>query len=198
MNKNNKKKGFTLIEIMVVLAISVLIIGVVYTFYNTNNRALSTAEVKSTLQTEGNAIQKELLTIGTQAKGIVAIDGNIGAQYSDAGDVESFTLQVYDDENDHTKTTNYIFKLTGSANKSGAKELKIYKDGAAVKDVTAKSENVKSIEVKPLDLTSASGNPDIKTASGVQVTFNLYIQKGFNKTEYPVTTIVKFRNKDFK
>ena len=194
MNNNNKKKGFTLIEIMVVLAISVLIIGVVYTFYNTNNRALSTAEVKSTLQTEGNAIQKELLTIGTQAKGIVAIDGNVAAQYSDAGEVDSFTLQVYDENG---KTTNYIFELTGSANKAGAKQLKIYKKGNSA-GATVKSENVKSIEVKPLDLTSASGNPDIKTASGIQVTFNLYIQKGFNKTEYPVTTIVKFRNKDFK
>ena len=194
MNKNNKKKGFTLIEIMVVLAISVLIIGVIYTFYNTNNRALSTAEVKSTLQTEGNAIQKELLTIGTQAKGVYAIDGNINAKYSDAGDVESFTLKVYD--NDLTKTTDYIFQLTGTENKAGAKELKIYKDTADVNKVTAKSENVKSIEVKPLDLTSASTSTNISEASGIQVTFNLYIQKGFNKTEYPVTTIVKFRNKD--
>lgn len=194
MNNNNKKKGFTLIEIMVVLAISVLIIGVVYTFYNTNNRALSTAEVKSTLQTEGNAIQKELLTIGTQAKGIVAIDGNVAAQYSDAGEVDSFTLQVYNDENDLTNTTNYIFELTGSANKAGAKQLKIYKKGNSA-GATVKSENVKSIEVKPLDLTSVSTSTNISEASGIQVTFNLYIQKGFNKTEYPVTTIVKFRNK---
>lgn len=190
MNNNNKKKGFTLIEIMVVLAISVLIIGVIYTFYNTNNRALSTAEVKSTLQTEGNAIQKELLTIGTQAKGIVAI--GTGTKYSYAGDVDTFTLQVYDDENDLTKTTNYIFELTGSANKAGAKQLKIYKEGNSA-SATVKSENVKSIEVKPLD--SAVGTTEISEASGIQVTFNLYIQKGFNKTEYPVTTIVKFRNK---
>lgn len=196
MNKN-KKRGFTLIEIMVVLAISVIIAGTIYTFYNTNNRALSAVEVKSTLQTEGNAIQKELITIGTQAKGIV-IDGNPNLSHDDlkngSYNVEKFELSIIPDESQPTVEETYVFKLIGDGSKKGGtKELKIFK-GPDESTVTAKSVNVKSIEVRPLD--SKIGK--VSDCSGVEVTFNLYIEKGFNKTSYPVSTIVKFRNKGFQ
>lgn len=200
MNKN-KKRGFTLIEIMVVLAISVIIAGTIYTFYNTNNRALSAVEVKSTLQTEGNAIQKELITIGTQAKGIV-IDGNPNLKNDDlekgSYNVEKFELSIIPDESQPTVEETYVFKLIGDGSKKGGtKELKIFKgpDEPTVEStVTAKSVNVKSIEVRPLD----SKTNLVSDCSGVEVIVNLYIEKGFNKTSYPVSTIVKFRNKGFQ
>lgn len=183
-----KKKGFTLIEVIVVLAITVMIACVIYTFYNSNNRTLTNAEAKSTLQLEGSQIQKDLLNYGTQAKSI-DVQGDI----DDASKI-TFTVCENDDL-DSSNPTNYIFELSNRHDMRGTtvSDMKIYKDGTDVSKIDPRSTHVKSIQLKNLDSASVT---NINNASSVQVTVNLYIKKGLNEVEYPVTTIVKLRNKN--
>lgn len=188
INNKYKKKGFTLIEVVVVLAITVMIAGVIYTFYNSNNRTLTAAEAKSILQTEANQIQKELINIGTQAAS-VDIEG-------DSDDVKKIKFADYDDI-DKTNMTTYVFEVSnavsGEPTKGGIQiyNMFIYKDnGGSIDKGQAKSKHVKSVEVKSLD------GKNINDSSNVQITVNLYIKKGLNEYEYPITTIVKLRNKN--
>lgn len=184
INNKYKKKGFTLIEVVVVLAITVMIAGVIYTFYNSNNRTLTAAEAKSILQTEANQIQKELINIGTQATS-VNIEGS-------ADDVEKikFTAHNYIDE---SKIETYVFDSSNAnseLSKSGQlHDMYIYKDGSSTGQ--AKSKHVKSVKIEALDSSA-----NINDSSNVQITVNLYIKKGLNEYEYPITTIVKLRNKN--
>lgn len=184
INNKYKKKGFTLIEVVVVLAITVMIAGVIYTFYNSNNRTLTAAEAKSILQTEANQIQKELINIGTQATS-VNIEGS-------ADDVEKikFTAHNYTDE---SKIETYVFDSSNAnseLSKSGQlHDMYIYKDGSSTGQ--AKSKHVKSVKIEALDSSA-----NINDSSNVQITVNLYIKKGLNEYEYPITTIVKLRNKN--
>ena len=144
INNKYKKKGFTLIEVVVVLAITVMIAGVIYTFYNSNNRTLTAAEAKSILQTEANQIQKELINIGTQATS-VNIEGS-------ADDVEKikFTAHNYTDE---SKIETYVFDSSNAnseLSKSGQlHDMYIYKDGSSTGQ--AKSKHVKSVKIEALD-----------------------------------------------
>lgn len=184
INNKYKKKGFTLIEVVVVLAITVMIAGVIYTFYNSNNRTLTAAEAKSILQTEANQIQKELINIGTQATS-VNIEGS-------ADDVEKikFTAHNYIDE---SKIETYVFDSSNAnseLSKSGQlHDMYIYKDGSSTGQ--AKSKHVKQVKIEALDSSA-----NINDSSNVQITVNLYIKKGLNEYEYPITTIVKLRNKN--
>ncbi|MDU2155165.1 prepilin-type N-terminal cleavage/methylation domain-containing protein, partial [Clostridium sp.] len=65
-----KAKGFTVLELIITLSLTVVVLGVVYTFFFSNSKTLAKTEINSDLQLESEAIQKELLLYGTQAKGI--------------------------------------------------------------------------------------------------------------------------------
>lgn len=185
--ENKHKRGFTLIEVVVVLAITVLIAGVIYTFYNSNNRTLSSAEAKSIIQTEANEIQKELINIGTQATSISITDG-------DESDAKKFQFTAYDNM-DKTSRTTYVFERSSSVSGEPTKDgeqiynMYIYKDGSSDKG-QSKSKHVKSVKIKALD------GKNINDSSNVEITVNMYIKKGLNVYDYPITTIVKLRNKN--
>ena len=65
-----KAKGFTVLELILTLSLTVVVLGVVYTFFFSNSKTLAKTEINSDLQLESEAIQKELLLYGTQAEGI--------------------------------------------------------------------------------------------------------------------------------
>lgn len=184
-NESKKSKGFTLIEVVVVLAITVMIAGVVYTFYNSNNRTLTAAEAKSILESEANQIQKELMSVGTQADSIIITD-------IDGSNVKEFKFTAYDDI-DKTAKSTYVFESkqnSSELSKSGQLyNMYIYKDGATEKG-QPKSKHIKSVEINTLDGKS------ISDTSNVQIVINMYIKKGLNEYDYPVTTVVKLRNKN--
>ena len=194
------KRGFTLIEIVVVLAITVLIAGVIYTFYNSNNRTLTGAEAKSILQTEANQIQKEIINIGTQATSI-KVNKSAGEENGELK-VEKFTFSVYNNDDPSDRgCTDYVFDATYGSNEltksDPLSKMKIYKSDKNSDDVKEKSGHIKSVTMKALDsgdITEAG----INNSSNVQITVNLYIKKGYSEYNYPITTIVKLRNKDAK
>ncbi|MGG7202798.1 PilW family protein [Clostridium butyricum] len=64
-----KKSGFTLIEMTIVLALTVLIIGIASSIFITGNKVFADSDVKTTLQMEAKDIQEKLSDICMQASG---------------------------------------------------------------------------------------------------------------------------------
>lgn len=68
-----KIRGFTLIEIIIVVAISAVILVAITSLYISNKKILNKTEVKSDLQRDTAAIQELFVNIGSQADSITKI-----------------------------------------------------------------------------------------------------------------------------
>jgi len=189
-----KSKGLTLIELIIALALTVVILGIVYTFYLTNSRSLTLVDIQETLHTEGKAIEDKILKIGTEAKGLVSIENASGTDISEYT-IKSLAL-------DPTAGTLAVKSLTFKSYNDTATSL-VY-DATNRKLVTTGnnilSENVESVIVKPLNLNQMSDTDKdtnkVKDLSGYEITIMLKLSKGRVVTTHPVTVIVKFRNKE--
>ena len=69
-----KNKGFTLIELIIALALTLVVIGVASTFFISTMKTFKRAEMSSKLQGEAEQIESLLLTVGTQSEGIEEIN----------------------------------------------------------------------------------------------------------------------------
>lgn len=187
-----KTKGFTLLELIITLSLTVIVLGVIYTFFFSNSKTLTTTEINSDLQFEVDKIQQELLFYGTQAKGIKEINtSSIDAvnKYNYDGtldgegklDVTNLKFIVESEE------INFIY--TGSENKL---ELKIGTNPSKIL-----SSNVEEFKIRPLDykLKEGSGNGNFYESNGLEISLILNKNKGYSDVTIPVSVIVKFRNK---
>lgn len=214
--KSNKKEGFTLLELIVVMAVSVMIIGVIYTFFIVNQKSLSRAEINSTLQGEAATIQKEVDVIGAQGKGITSLNRtSIGTvtpsavNYSMVGtgtengnlkgvDITSLTTEIYSGETGST-TTPYLsgYYTLYLANIPSKTEKNLYlKNDSDPGNGKLLSSNVVSMSITPLNYQSVANKTaaTFDKTTGLQITIILHIKKGFSDITYPVTTVVNFRN----
>lgn len=200
-----KSTGFTVIELVITLAITTMIIGVAYTFFFTNNKTLNTTEINSELQYEAENIEKILLNLGTQAKNIEIVD----SKESDDTSNKYSALPIDVDEEDKYKrkienlTLNYedgsklILILTGNV-------LTIqFNDSTGISSVpiTTLSTNVKKIKIRPLDVRMIVNQDDdvftskkLDTAPGLEFNITLAKKKGYSDVKYESTVLVKFRN----
>lgn len=93
-----KKSGFTLIEMVIVLALTVLVLGITTTVFVTGNKVFVDSDVKTTLQMEAKDIQEKLSSIGMQAIKINSITGD-----ADSGEISSIEIVSYSkDGNEET------------------------------------------------------------------------------------------------
>lgn len=191
----NKKKAFTLIELIITLALTSLILGVIYTFFITNTKSLSKIEINSELQNESQIIQNQLLEYGAQAKGIYSLNGNEvksnNMLYKDILDstgkieVNEIVFEVAEDK--------YYFKVDESN-----KTLYLTKNNEASKVL---STNVIEFKIRPLDYrmkfdeSSHENKGNLYEANGIEISFILNMKKGYSNVTIPASIIVKFRNK---
>lgn len=190
-----KAKGFTLTELIIILAITTLVIGVIYTFFISSNKTLSTIEIRSQLQEEGKDIQELLMLIGTESKGISKLvdeSGNSISKYS-----EGFS-EADIDSNDKLKLNSIelIFiddSICTLEYDSSNKILSSKKDG--VKEILYK--NVEEFSIRPLDIrmVDLSDEPLFSDCPGLEFNINLKKKKGYSEVYYPIAIITKFRNK---
>ena len=96
-----KKSGFTLLEMIIVLALTVLIIGIAGSIFITGNKIFSDSDVKTTLQMEAKDIQEKLSDICMEASDIQIYDDGTNA-----------TIIFYD--NDGEKQNNIEIKKDGA------------------------------------------------------------------------------------
>lgn len=201
-----KSTGFTVIELVITLAITTMIIGVAYTFFFTNNKTLNTTEINSELQYEAENIEKLLLNLGTHAKNIEIVD-NIAAN----DPLNKYSLLPINsvEEKNYKKSINNIvlnyedtsrFELTLESNGT----LKAsFNDESGTSDIaeTILSTNVIDIKIRPLDVRMIVNEGIIKMEStllsdspGLEFNITLAKKKGYLDVKYESTVLVKFRN----
>lgn len=196
----DKKRAFTLIELIITLSLTTIILGVIYTFFITNTKSLSKIEINSELQTEAQNIQKEFLNYCTQSEGIVEIN-NIKVE----SDNEEILYKNILDSEGKVEINNIKFKLEDNYFKfifdknSGILTLKSFdKYGKEINIYglpKVLSKNVKEFKIRPLDYRSNYESGTLKEAEAIEIILILSKKKGYSEVETPSSLIVKFRNK---
>lgn len=183
-----KKRGYTLLELIISISLMLVVLGVIYTFLLTNTKTIIATELGVDLQVEAQNIQDEILKYGTESKGISKINNislsesykNIKDLYDNNGklDVEEIAFNVEGKE--------ISFKYN-----SINKKLELFEDDNLIKILGS---NVESIKVRPIDYKiKPSGN--FYETNGLEFSIVLSSKKGYSSVKSPLSIIVKFRNK---
>ena len=194
LNNKSQKRGTTLVEVIIVMSIMTMIIGLLYPIFTSGYRNLVKISLDSDLKSAGSTINKQLSEKLVQATGILetynftSYDGAhlknlfLNEQVLDVSRFKVKILKV--DEN----TDEYEFKLTDEYEKNGIKlySLCLVNDGNS----RVISKNVKSIKVESLE-----SDITLQDAESIKVTVELYDKKGLAESEYRISTILTFRNR---
>ncbi|WP_294406909.1 PilW family protein [uncultured Clostridium sp.] len=65
-----RRKGFTLIEMIIVMMLTIVVLAMIFAIFFAGNRVFSEADVKSTFQMEGQDLQEELTKKNMQGIGV--------------------------------------------------------------------------------------------------------------------------------
>ncbi|MBN1036735.1 MULTISPECIES: prepilin-type N-terminal cleavage/methylation domain-containing protein [Clostridium] len=178
---NTNKKGFTLVELIIVMALTLVILGMIFQMFNTNNRIMSDVDIKSTLQNEGQAIQEKLSKIGMQAISIECDGENdvkllIINSLNESGEKCKFKIEVEKKEENKNENNNfYISEFKSNNNETGE----------VLKSKRLFTDNLKKINV----------SQDDKSA---ELEIVLCKKRGYSSIEYPLRIKFTFRNKENK
>lgn len=167
----NKTKGFTLIEVLVTLALTSMILGLIYSIMHTNNLSLIETDIKSTLQAEAEDMQRNISKYGMQAMEIEGTSLSIDIN----GEVKKLILVV------PTEAGNVSHELSVSD-----KLLKL--DGRIL------SRNLKSFKVEKSDGSYLTSSGETTGLKSITFKFILAKKQGYSDVEYPVSITVNFRN----
>lgn len=174
VKKFNKKRGLTLIEVIIAMAIMVIVGGVVTTMTVTNNKILSKIDMKSELQMEGQIIQTQLMKVALESNGVIEVE------FIDDSDlIQSITIE--DSQHKHK------FKLSGSTliYKKLEKEENLQEKELLSKEL---SSNISSIQVIP------STEEELKNSEHMEFNINLSTKRGAQIIDYRVDNYIVFRN----
>lgn len=202
---NKKASGFTVLELIITLALTTMIMGVAYTFFFTNSKTLSTTEINTMLQTEAENIEKSLLNLGTEAKKIIQVNGvvasDVSNQYSelptDYDENENYKKPITNLVLEYDNEDKLIINLTG-----GALTISIIdKSGNMVQEENVLSNNVQEIKIRPLDVRMVANKGQtemeiigLEKSPGLEFDISLAKKKGYSDVKYDTTVLVKFRN----
>lgn len=199
------KDAMTLLEVIIALGLTALIFAVIYPFFFSNNKILSSADIKSTLQSEGKIIEEKISNIGMQAIGIKGLVVN-GSSYISVNNNNTLigkatykqlkSNEIINSENEimideisldsYDKDENIIrYKFIFDKNN---KMLKLAYEN---EEITL-SENVESFKIKPV---VTDDELTLEKSNSVEFIIDLTKKKGYSNSEYTVLTIINFRNK---
>lgn len=170
-----KKPGFTLIEIIIVLALIVTVLEIASSMFITGNKVFSDSDIKSTLQIEGQTIQEKISDIGMQATGIK----NLTVDPANPNQIDDLTISSYI----YDKEGNPILHDFEIKNEDSGK---VYKKGHKIYKLSIDDEVISSnVESVVLDSDSNS------------IEFNISLRKEgvYSNIEEPIDFRVAFRNK---
>ena len=197
-----KTKGFTILELIITLSLTVVVLGVVYTFFFSNSKTLTTTEINSDLQLESETIQKELLLYGTEAKAIGEING-IRLLTEKMDKIEQSNIYSYGPTNSEGKLDNSgKLNVTNLKFRIESKEINfVYNSsestlmlGKGTDPAKVLSTNVTQFKIRPLDYRM-NPNGNFNNTTGLEISLILNKKKGYSDVTIPLSVIVKFRNK---
>lgn len=181
-----KKKGFTLIETLITTAIFIIVLSILYTFFNTNYKSYSSTEAEINLQEEGDKAIEKITEKAMQCSKVL--------QVVDENDV---TVYYYDDESSEEEN-NYDISIKSIKIDNVFEENKYYKfylkenklymstDDAHTGILIA--EDVEKLLIKP-----AGNEGYFQGTKGMYVKFQLAAGRG-NDLKKVVETEIYFRN----
>lgn len=176
-----KKSGFTLIELIITLTITIIVLGIANEMFITGNKVFSDSDVKSTLQIEGQAIQEKISNICMQAENVqtITLEDNrvseieISSYDRGAGVFRNFRIEKQD---------------TG----------KVYKDGSRIYNLLV-NDNLISSDIKDFSIDNnsirAKNNNNLENVSSIEFNIVLRKEKGYSNVEQNVNFGSTFRNK---
>ena len=213
-----KVKGFSLIEIVVSTAISAIVLTIITTFFITNTNSLALADIKSTLQQEGEDIKEAMVKNGTQSNGITNLwvsNGGVNNNTLMASTALNYSELTSESatENPNTVEINQIdfTEYTNPADETAKRYIsfKLVNKELIIESINGTkvlSKNVKSFRIKPSDAVkfpttatvAGERRVDItfEKTTGIEVVIELYKKKGTNVVEYPISMNIVFRNMD--
>lgn len=191
-----KKKGFTLIELIITLAITVIVLGVIYTFARTSNMTLTKTKINSNLQEEAEVIQRYLINYGTQAEDLVEINNKV----IDNSEEFNYKTMLSSDgklslEEMKLKVDNYYYVFIYKDRELILKRLDLKNKEINNNELSESlSKNIEKIELRPIDFRiNKEGN--FNNTPGIEVSMILKMKKGNVEESLPLSIIIKFRNK---
>ncbi|SDK90404.1 hypothetical protein SAMN05216497_102102 [Clostridium cochlearium] len=66
--KNIKKKAFTIVEVIMTISIMIIVLGIIFPFFNSNFKALNETGIRSDLQRDGNRAMEYFTKSAMEAK----------------------------------------------------------------------------------------------------------------------------------
>ena len=181
---NKKETGFTLLELIIAMAITITVLAIAGSMFTTGNKVFNDSDVKSTLQIEGQAIQEKISDIGMQATGIKTVTISTGK----TNEIDAMLINSY------YKTTE-----AGASYDLNIKKIdsgKTYKDGSEIYqlwiDNTLISNDVKSVK---LDDNVIDNIKTLKNVSSTEFIIVLRKEQGYSNVKQTVDFRVTFRNK---
>lgn len=183
-----KKRGYTLLELIISISLILVVLGVIYTFFLTNTKTIITTELGVDLQVEAQNIQDSILKYGTESKGIIKINNiSLNESYKD--------IQDLSDNNGKLKIEEIVFNLEDKnisfKYDSNYKKLELFENDNLIKTLGG---NIESIKIRPIDYKmNPSGN--FHETNGLEFSIILSTKKGYSSAKIPLSIIVKFRNK---
>lgn len=177
-----KKQGFTLLEIIIALTITVIILGIVSSMFIVGNKVFSDSDVKSTLQIDGQSIQEKISNIGMQATTAQAVT----VDNSGTNEINDVTINSYD--KDGNLKTFKIVKEDSGDYKNGHKKYNLRINDELI------SSNVKNVMLDNDTIAAANANT-LKNINSIEFNIILRKEKGYSNVEQTINFRTTFRNK---
>ncbi|AUO15642.1 PilW family protein [Clostridium taeniosporum] len=179
---NKKEKGFTLVETILAMTLTIVILGMIFQMFNTNKKIISYVDIKSTLQAEGRAIQENLSKIGMEASSIDYIEDSLDSDY------------LVDDKQ-QKKVKLIKFTVLNEDSSRSEFEIKKQKNELYISEyrviIIDGKEEKKKISTKKLSSNINKINIEVKENKSAQMDFTL----SKKKIDYTVNVKVTFRNR---
>lgn len=213
------RRGFTLVEIIVTMAIMALVATVIFTIFFTNNNMLKNTEIKSELQRDGDEISEKFVKYGSQSICLNSIGRGLGQGIDNGSsntEIGNFIKRVPWDTKHPNDGYGIIYKISLLVPKSDKDEVRLHDDyaeynllldgnklgiddnddGVLNNNEELLSENVEKIGVKLIGFNDNCR--ELKDVKGISLKVKFKKKKGKNEITYELTNDINFRNNQYK
>ncbi len=203
-----KKTGFTLIEMIIVMGMTVLIMGIALSVFMTGNKVFSESDIKTTLQMEAKDIQENISEICMNSSKIILceIDNDNVTEEPYNGEIMSNKFISISGDETRDKKWLQVSKLSLESltknsdvnsynNITNLENVNIsYDENTKILNIGSKKTvvDVKHFYVQPLNLND--NNNKISNSKGLKFNIILEKNKSGKTIEYTIDFTVTFRN----
>ena len=207
------RRGFTLVEIIVTMAIMALVATVIFTIFFTNNNMLKKTEIKSELQRDGDEIAEKFVKYGSQSICLNSIRGGLdpGIDYETCyDDINRYINNL--PKKDGYVTINKISLWIPNSNREEVEDrsdctvynlihennkLRIENNDGVLNNEELLSENVEEISIKLIGFDANC--TELRYVKGISLKVKFKKKKGNNdEITYELTNDINFRNNQYK